>query len=370
MDFGIAFLNYDGCWNDAAFAEQHGFATAGFVDSPLLAADPFVCLGLAAQATERIRLGTFLAIPSLRAAPTAASAIATVNRLAPGRVFLGVGSGYTGRDMFGLRPVPARRVAAYAEEIRGLLAGQEVVHRDADAERQIRLRHNPATATDLETHVPVYVAADGPKMLQSCGRSGEGLIVTLKYANLLSDAPEVFAGALDAVRASAAESGRSTEGLYTMWSIVGWVLEPGESAASPRVLEAVGAAAMMVFHSYACHPEIADYLPPVFRDRIETYDREVLARLGVPREKVYQEAHAGHLSHLLDGEAAVLTDEIVRMTTLTGTAEEIAAQLRALEAAGLDNVSFWPPPHLTREFVLSIEQQVMPLMATQELAPS
>ena len=156
-----------------------------------------------------------------------------------------------------------------------------------------------------------------------------------------------------------------------MWSIAGWVLEPGESSASPRVLEAVGAAAMMVFPTATpATPRSPTTSPRVFRDRLDTYEREVLARLGVPREKVYLEAHAGHLSHLLDGEAAVLTDEIVRMTTLTGTAEEIAAQLRALEAAGLDNVSFWPPPHLTREFVLSIEQQVMPLMATQELAPS
>jgi alkanesulfonate monooxygenase SsuD/methylene tetrahydromethanopterin reductase-like flavin-dependent oxidoreductase (luciferase family) len=58
----------------------------------------------------------------------------------------------------------------------------------------------------------------------------------------------------------------------------------------------------------------------------------------------------------------VLTDDIVRMTTLTGTAEAIAAQLRALEAAGLRNVSFWPPPHLTREVVVEVEEVLMPLL--------
>lgn len=363
MDFGISFMNHDGCWDDAAFAEEHGFATAGFVDTPLLAADPFVCLGLAARATSRIRLGAFLAIPSMRGAPTTTSAIATVNRLAPGRVFLGIGSGYTGRDTFGLGPVPARTVCQYSREIRGLLDGREVIHRDGDRERAIRLRHNPATCTDLETHIPVYVAADGPKMLQACGQAGDGLIVTLKYANLLANAPAVFSGALTAVREAAEACGRSAAQLYTMWSIVGCVLESGESAASPRVLEAVGAGAMMVYHTYACHPEVAEHLPPPFRDRLEIYDKEVLQRLGLPRDKIYQAAHAGHLSHLLDGEAAVLTEEIVRMTTLTGSAEEIAAQLRALEAAGLHNVTFWPPPHLVRDFVLSFEQRVMPLLA-------
>jgi hypothetical protein len=84
MDLGLGFLGYDGCWDDAAFAEHHRFETAGFVDSPLLAGDPYVCLGLAARATQRIRIGTFLSIPSLRPAAVTASALATVDRVARG----------------------------------------------------------------------------------------------------------------------------------------------------------------------------------------------------------------------------------------------------------------------------------------------
>jgi alkanesulfonate monooxygenase SsuD/methylene tetrahydromethanopterin reductase-like flavin-dependent oxidoreductase (luciferase family) len=118
---------------------------------------------------------------------------------------------------------------------------------------------------------------------------------------------------------------------------------------------------MMAFHSYACHPEIGDYLPPPFQERIEIYRHKVLSRF--PQGKHYQEAHAGHLAHLLDGEAEVLTEEIVRMTCLVGTAEEIATQLRRLEAAGLKNVSFWIPPHLTRSVIDDIEQRVMPLLS-------
>src|SRR6185437_16714553 len=124
------------------------------------------------------------------------------------------------------------------------------------------------------------------------------------------------------------------------------------------------------FHSYACHPEIAEYLPPPIRDRLEIYEREVLDRLPVARERIYQEVHAGHLAHMLDGEAAVLTEEIVRMTTLIGTAEEIAAQLRALEAAGLNNVTFWIPPHLTRSVISDVEEHIMPLMRNAPTAVS
>lgn len=362
MDYGLGLLNYHGCWEDAAFAEQHGFATAGFVDSPLLAGDPFVCLGLAAQATSSIRLGTFLAIPGHRGAPTTASAIATVNRLAPGRMFLGLGTGHTSRDTFGLGPVAARRMRDYARECRALLDRREVMHRDGEFERAIRFRHPEGLSIDTEHRVPIYVGADGPKALKAAGQSGDGLIVTLKNADSMGNAPAVFAAGLAAARTSAEEAGGSFHDAYTMWSTVICVLEPGESAACQRALEHVGAGAMMAYHTYACHPAVAEYLPPPIRDRLETYEKEVLSRLGVPRERIYQDVHVGHLARLIDGEAAVLTDEVVRMTTLTGTAEEIAAQLRALEAAGLKNVSFWIPPHLTREVILTVEEQIMPLL--------
>src|SRR6202034_701305 len=79
LEFGLGVMGYHGCWDDVAFAERHGFTTAGFVDSPLLGGDPFVCMALVAAATERIRLGPFLAVPSNRGAATTAGAVATVN---------------------------------------------------------------------------------------------------------------------------------------------------------------------------------------------------------------------------------------------------------------------------------------------------
>ena len=362
MDFGLVLMGYHGCWDDVAFAEQHGFATAGFVDSPLLAGDPFVCMALAAQATERMRVGTMLAIPHLRRAPTTAAAIATVNRIAPGRTFLGLGSGFTGRAVFGMPRLPAVQLRDYALECRALLDGGEVSHRWDSYEKPVRFRQTEERYVDIEHRTPLYIAADGPKALAAVGEAADGLIVSLMYANTMSNSAEVFAGSLGAVEAAAQAAGRSLADAYKMWSISVCVLEPGESAMSERVLERVGAGAMMPFHGYADDPSIAEFLPPPIRERIEVYEREVLSRFGADRERIYQETHRGHLSHLLEGEAAVLTEEIVRMTTLTGTAEEIAGVLRQLEAAGLSNVAFPIPPHLTREVITEVEQKVMPLM--------
>jgi 5,10-methylenetetrahydromethanopterin reductase len=363
VDFGLGLMGYEGSWDDARFAEEHGFSTIGFVDSPLLAGDPFVCLGLAAQATSTARVGTFLAIPGLRSAPTAAAAIATVNKLAPGRTFLGLGTGFTGRAVFGMPRLPAAQVRDYALECRGLLDGGEVAHTWGTRTRPIRLRQLEGRYIDTESYIPVYVGGDGPKALAAVGAAGDGWVVTLQYSNVMANSDEVFGGSLAAVRASAEAAGRDLGDPYTMWSICVCVLEEGESAVSERALEHAGPGAMMPFHAYADDPSIRPYLPPAIQDRLEIYEREVLGRFDVPDDRRHQETHRGHLSHLLDGEAQVLTEDLMRSTMLVGTAQEIADVLVRLEALGLRNVSFWIPPHLTREVVRDIEEKVMPLVA-------
>ena len=97
-------------------------------------------------------------------------------------------------------------------------------------------------------------------------------------------------------------------------------------------------------------------------ERLELYQREVLDRFPGGAAERHSYTHRGHLSHLQPGEERVLSDEIVRMTTLTGSAEEIAERLRELARAGLANLSIWAPPPLTREVVVEVAERVMPLV--------
>lgn len=117
------------------------------------------------------------------------------------------------------------------------------------------------------------------------------------------------------------------------------------------------------FHHYVCIPEPAEYLPAPMRDRIEVYEREVLSRIDLPRGLLYQEVHARHLTHLVDGEAAVLTrrGDPDGHADCNGPGNRVPAT-RARER-GVKNVSLTPPPHATREIVVTIEEQVMPLLA-------
>ena len=361
MDVGLVLMGHHGSWDDAAYAESRGFHTAGFVDSPLIVGDPFVAMTLTAERTTTLRVGAMLAIPSNRIAPALVTAIGTVNRLAPGRTFLGIGSGFTGRAVFGLGAIRVDRFAEYIGACRDLLAGNEIVYREGNQNRHIKLRHLDRRYIDRED-VPVYVAADAPRALGVAGELGDGWITSLQLSSIMGNSPDVFATSLDTVREAAERSGRAFDEAYTMWSAGFCVLADGEPPTSERALEQIGAYAMLPFHAYADNPAIENYLPPPIRERLDIYKDKVLARFDVPSDRIYQEVHRGHLSHLLDGEHQVLTDEIVRMTTLTGTADEIAGVLKRLSAAGLQNVTLNPPPHRVRETVDAFADHIAPLL--------
>src|SRR5947207_4540154 len=102
MDFGIALAPGVDAWKVVERAERLGFSHAWFYDTQMLCADPFVAMALAAARTSRIRLGTGVLIPSNRIAPVVANSFASLAKLAPGRLDLGVGTGFTGRNTMGL----------------------------------------------------------------------------------------------------------------------------------------------------------------------------------------------------------------------------------------------------------------------------
>src|SRR3979409_307694 len=97
MRFAIAIATDAESWRVVRRAEELGFSHAWFFDTQMLSADPFVAMAASAMKTSRIKLGTGVLIPSNRIAPVAATAYASLNKLAPGRVVFGVSTGFTGR---------------------------------------------------------------------------------------------------------------------------------------------------------------------------------------------------------------------------------------------------------------------------------
>src|SRR5258708_11655078 len=118
MRFAIAIPTDADSWRVVQRAEELGFARAWFYDTQMLSADPCVAMAAAAMKTTRIRLGTGVLIPSNRIAPVAANAFASLNKLAPGRIDFGVGTGFTGRRAMGLGAVKLADMEGY---VRGCL---------------------------------------------------------------------------------------------------------------------------------------------------------------------------------------------------------------------------------------------------------
>src|SRR3954451_2806445 len=202
-------------------AEELGYHRAWCYDSPALYTDVWVTLALAATRTSSIGLGPGVLVSNLRHVMSNAAAVATLVDLAPGRVAVAVGSGFTGARCLGQKPQRWRDVTAYIETLRGLLRGEEMAW-DGSI---IRMMQPPGFAPPRPIEVPILVAASGPKGVAAAKAVGDG----------------VFFGG----QPSAAAGEFSHVALLTF----GTVLEDGEAATSERVLAAAGHSAAVSLHA-------------------------------------------------------------------------------------------------------------------------
>ena len=76
----------------AQAAEAAGFSHLTLVDTPTMSRDVHVMMMLAAQATERIQIGQGVVDPRSIHPSIIANLSASINEMAPGRVFVGLGT--------------------------------------------------------------------------------------------------------------------------------------------------------------------------------------------------------------------------------------------------------------------------------------
>src|SRR5256712_5426923 len=142
----------------------------------MIGSDGYATLALAAHNTKRIQLGTGVAIPGPRIAPVPAHSIASINRIAPGRVFLGIGTGHTAMRVMGMDPMRIKDFREYLRVVRGLLHGEEVEYTLDGVTRALRFLHLDRGFINIAARIPMYVAANGPLALRAAGEFGDGLI--------------------------------------------------------------------------------------------------------------------------------------------------------------------------------------------------
>jgi len=303
-----------------ALAEELGFDRAWCYDSPLLYHDPFVTLALTAERTERIGLGVGVVVPRLRAPVATAAALRTLSALAPDRLVVAVGAGFTGRFTLGLRPVSLAELEREVRDLRALLAGDEAEH----VEGGRPIRPIPVRGAEGAGSVPIYVSCRGARAQALARALGDGAMTGVFYP-----------GGLGLVREGVGPD------IPLVVHAVGAVAADGEPLDSPRLTAAVGPVVAVAFHAFCEQPWRLDGLDAELRSKAEAYIDEVTAAL--PAGRRHQELHRGHLSELvLPQDLGLVTADSVRRFAFCGSASELRERAAGMAHDGVTELAIQP----------------------------
>jgi 5,10-methylenetetrahydromethanopterin reductase len=107
----------------ALLAEDLGFRAVWCPEVPAFGHDIWVTLARIAEKTNRIKFGPAVLIPSYRHPMAQASAIATLEQIAPGRLMVGFGTGFTGRAGMGKKTLSLAGMRTHIGQVKALLRG-------------------------------------------------------------------------------------------------------------------------------------------------------------------------------------------------------------------------------------------------------
>jgi 5,10-methylenetetrahydromethanopterin reductase len=332
MDAGIFLAPAADSWKIVKRAEELGYRRAWFYDTQLLNSEVFVSMAAAAMQTSRIRLATGVLIPGNRIAPVAASGLASLNALAPGRIDFGISTGFTARRTMGLRPVKLADMEEYIRVVRGLLAGETLEWTFEDTRRKIRFLNPEIGAINIQDPIPLHISATGPRGRRLTAKLGAGWIhATASVAHATA--------ALADMQTAWRDAGREPADLRATTTVAGCVLADGEAADSPRAKRQAGPTATIALHSLVERDQFGDLGRPIPAHLAPLLERYRRIYLGYePADARYLSNHRGHLMFLRPEEQEICTAELIRATTFTGTREELREQLRALGRAGFDHI--------------------------------
>jgi 5,10-methylenetetrahydromethanopterin reductase len=302
----------------ARLAARLGYERVWLFDSPAMYGDVWVAVARVAEAAPDICVATGVAVTSLRHPMVTASAIATIEELAPGRLWAYFGTGFTARFAMGKRGVRWAELATYVGQVRGLLRG-EVVEIDNEA---CQMLHVPGFGPARPIAVPLGMAPIGPKGFAVARELADGVILTSPAGN--------------------EDRHWQQAALLTNGS----VLDPGEDYRSPRLLNAAGPAYVTGFHALASwSQELVQGAPG---------GAEWLGRIEAerPERELHLAVHEGHLVTITERDRPLLAaaGEQILETGWTGYAASIAARMTAVGAAGITEVVYGPAgPDIPRE---------------------
>jgi len=349
MDFGVIFLSHVESYKDVMFAESKGFSHAWFGDSQMVWGDVYQCMVLCAAKTSTIKLGTNVTNPSSRIAPVTACNFATLNMLAPGRMIMGIGTGNTARRTLGMPAAKLAELKSHVEVCRGLLSGATVPYQEGDRRRMIRFLDPDSGMIDLKHPVPVYIAGSGPKTLELAGEIGDGVILFGTVGDSL------LGYTMSHIRRGAERAGKRMEDLYIVVVTAFHLTKPGDNLAA--IQQAVGPLVASECNIFALSVTNPYELPGDIRDDLMAF-KNAYRTPNTPVETRHLDLYTGYCAEFKPEHAPLVTERMIKETTLTGTPAELRARVAKMQAMGVRQVTIAGGTREISEFATHIMDEM------------
>jgi 5,10-methylenetetrahydromethanopterin reductase len=290
-------------------SEESGYSHIWVGDSHLIWREAYVNMTAMMLNTTKVKFGTGVTNPLTRHPSVLASAYATLEEYAPGRMIVGIGLGDSSVETMGLKPSTLANFEKSLEQMRELFAGKEAQLPSG----KIHLLH------PCKRKVPIYIAASGPKMLELSGRIADGIVI------LVGVADDYIAHAREKIAAGAQAAGRKLADI----SLVLWV--PCAVSETAPAKDAVKAHVARV----VAHP-----LPYI----LDPNEQKVLEEI----RKTYDYYH--HMDQQAN-HAEVIPDWLVDKFAIAGTVDQCRAQIERIKKSGIQQIAIIPyaPPGGSRE---------------------
>jgi 5,10-methylenetetrahydromethanopterin reductase len=290
-------------------ADEYGFDRISVGDTQLNNLECFTALTVAAQHSSRALLGPGVTNPVTRDVGVMANTLASLNAVSGGRAFCLIARGDGAVHNAGLRPATVDRMRDYFLGLRDLLhTGRATV-----GERTVRL----PWAGKYEQKVPLYLVAEGPRMLRMAGEIADGVFVGTGLT------PEVIADTLAAIRTGAEAGGRRLEDLDIWWDTRSGI-GPTRADAMHRAHESLASVGNHVFRSGFEGKRAPEELHDSLRQFAQRFD--------------YSEKGTSAQNGPLMDELG-LTDYFEERFGVVGTPEQVVDRLRQLEKLGVTQIS-------------------------------
>ena len=325
---GVRFLD------EVKLAERLGFH-AFFHNDKKWAREVFSRLGAATQCTSTIGLGTSVIDPYTRHAALLAQATATLAELAPGRfrVIMGSGSHFETLPGYGsAKPVAGLREAA--ELMRRLWRGEKV---SLDGEV---VKFKDGSLDWTPTEIPqLYIASRGPQILKLAGAVADGVLI-----GSFATAPGIeYAKGL--IEKGLKRASRSWKDIQLCSWVYVTVLDHEDDEIPENIKRGMSHA---FWSSRKTMTEMVDKLSndvtPEFR-------------------KFLHEAPHEWSPEVMAEMRRLMPRGIFNSMSMCGTAEQIVARLKSLEAVGVQETIMWPfpkPGQEVEEMLIQLGHTVLP----------